>query len=131
MQRKPGWQRHWQRLQQAALQELDAVLTRLPAELKRKARPIPVTLEPVPGKALLDEGLEPDTLGLYVGEAYSESESGIENVPPQIVLFLENIWEYAGHDTAAYREEIRITYLHELGHYLGLDEDDLVRRELE
>ena len=25
-----------------------------------------------------------------------------------------------------FREEVRKTYLHELGHYLGLDEDDLV-----
>ncbi len=131
MHRKPGWQRQWTRLQQAALQELDAVVKRLPKDLRNKAHRIPVSLEPVPGKDLLDDGLEGDTLGLYVGEPYSENESGIENVPPQILLFLENIWDYAGHDTAAYREEIRITYLHELGHYLGLDEDDLFRRELD
>jgi len=131
MQRKPGWQRHWTRLQQAALQELDAVLQRLPSELRRKARRIPVTLEPVPARSLIDDGLERDTLGLFVGEAYSESATGIENVPSQIILFLDNLWEYAGHDTAAYREEVRITYLHELGHYLGLDEDDLGRRELD
>lgn len=131
MQRKPGWQRHWKRLQQAALQELDAVMRRLPRDLKQKARHIPVTLESAPGPELLEDGLEADTLGLFVGEAYSENESGIENVPTQILLFLDNIWEYAGHDSAAYREEVRITYLHELGHYLGLDEDDLCRRELE
>ena len=44
--------------------------------------------------------------------------------PTQIILFLENLWEFAGTDEAAYREEIRITYLHELGHYFGMDEDD-------
>lgn len=131
MHRKPGWQRHWKRLQQTALQELDAVVKRLPPDLKNKARLIPVTLESQPGKDLVDDGVEIDTLGLYVGEPYSENESGIENVPPQILLFLDNIWEYAGHDTAAYREEVRITYLHELGHYLGLDEDDLGRRDLD
>ncbi len=131
MQRKPGWQRHWTRLQQFALQELDAVIRRLPNELRKKARRIPVTLEPGPDEALLEEGIESDILGLYVGEPYSEHESGLENVPPQILLFLDNIWEYAGHDTADYREEIRVTYLHELGHYLGLAEDDLCRRELD
>jgi len=31
----------------------------------------------------------------------------------------------------AYREEVRITFLHELGHYLGLDEGDLSERGLE
>ena len=131
MHRKPGWQRLWTRLQQAAFQELDTVMKRLPADLKHKARDIPVSLEPVPAKDLVADGLDPDILGLYVGEAYSERVSGLENVPPQILLFLENIWDYAGHDTAAYREEVRITYLHELGHYLGLDEDDLCRRDLD
>ena len=32
---------------------------------------------------------------------------------------------------AAYREEVRITYLHELGHYLGWDEDEVAERGLE
>jgi len=30
-----------------------------------------------------------------------------------------------------YREEVRVTYLHELGHYLGWDEDDLTARGLD
>ena len=28
----------------------------------------------------------------------------------------------------AFREEVRITYLHELGHYLGLEEDEIEAR---
>jgi predicted Zn-dependent protease with MMP-like domain len=34
-------------------------------------------------------------------------------------------------DAATFREEVRRTYLHELGHYLGLDEDDLADRDLD
>ena len=30
-----------------------------------------------------------------------------------------------------FRDEVHTTYLHELGHYLGLDEDDLTERGLE
>jgi predicted Zn-dependent protease with MMP-like domain len=52
-------------------------------------------------------------------------------LPPQILLFLENIWDYAGGDTGLYRDEVRITYYHELGHYLGWDEDELSRRGLD
>ena len=33
-------------------------------------------------------------------------------------------------DEADYKEEVRITYFHELGHYLGLEEDDLEERGL-
>ena len=52
-------------------------------------------------------------------------------MPPQIILFLENLWEISDGDEAVFRDEIRTTYMHELGHYLGLDEDDLYDRGLE
>jgi predicted Zn-dependent protease with MMP-like domain len=51
--------------------------------------------------------------------------------PTQIILFLENLWQFAEHNEAVYLDEVRITYLHELGHYFGFDEDDLEERGLE
>ena len=51
--------------------------------------------------------------------------------PTEIILYMENIWEYAGRRSPDFREEVRRTYLHELGHYLGLDEDDLFDRDLD
>jgi predicted Zn-dependent protease with MMP-like domain len=51
-------------------------------------------------------------------------------VPRQIVLFLENLWDFAGSDEGPYREEVRITFIHEFGHYLGLDEGELEERGL-
>jgi len=35
-------------------------------------------------------------------------------LPAQILLFLENIWDYAEDDETTYRDEVRVTYLHEL-----------------
>jgi predicted Zn-dependent protease with MMP-like domain len=52
-------------------------------------------------------------------------------MPRRIILFLDNILEQADGDPAAFRAEVRDTLLHELGHYLGLDEDDLIDRGLE
>ena len=52
-------------------------------------------------------------------------------LPPQIVLFLENILDYAEGDPAAFRDEVRLTYLHELGHYLGWDENEIAQRGLD
>jgi predicted Zn-dependent protease with MMP-like domain len=34
-------------------------------------------------------------------------------------------------DEGYFRDEVRTTFLHELGHYLGLDEDELAVRGLE
>jgi predicted Zn-dependent protease with MMP-like domain len=50
---------------------------------------------------------------------------------PRIVMWLGNIWEMCEAQEEAYREEVRVTFLHEIGHYLGLDEEDLTQRGLE
>jgi predicted Zn-dependent protease with MMP-like domain len=52
-------------------------------------------------------------------------------LPGQILLFLENIWSYVEGDLERYREEVTVTLLHELGHYLGLDEQDMFDRGLD
>ena len=52
-------------------------------------------------------------------------------MPAQILLFLGNLWEFAEADETAFLDEVRITYLHELGHYFGWDEDDLAARDLD
>jgi predicted Zn-dependent protease with MMP-like domain len=127
----PGHQRRWARLQQAAAGEVSDLLRRLPAPVRDQARSIPVTFEPAPSRELVREGLDADTLGLFVGEAFPDSLAGPQNLPAQIILYLDNLWDYAGRDAPAFREEVRRTYLHELGHYLGLDEDDLLKRDLD
>jgi len=122
---------HWGRLVAMAQAELRRTLRKLPRRLRGQAQTLPVTCEPRPSAALLAEGYEPDLLGLFVGPSFAEGESAACDLPPQIILFLENLWDLAEGDEAAYRRETRTTYLHELGHYLGLDELDLEERGLE
>jgi hypothetical protein len=52
--------------------------------------------------------------------------------PPMPVALEQRLraW-FAEHDREEYREEVRTTYLHELGHYLGLDEEALAERDLD
>ena len=102
---------------------------KLPAPLREEAKLLPITFERVPNAKLLEEGMEADTLGIFTGAEFAEK--GHIPMPSQIILFLKNLWDYAEGDEKAYREEIRTTFLHELGHYLGLDEDDLTGRGLE
>ncbi len=59
------------------------------------------------------------------------SPSAALPLPPQIILFLENLWDQAEGDEDLFCDEVHTTCLHELGHYLGLDEDDLCERGLE
>lgn len=118
----------WTHLLSLAQHEVADTLGELPAELHGPASPLPVTYERRPNKAILDDGYEPDLLGLFIGSPLHEP--GSSPLPPQIILFLENLWEFAEGDEDGYLEEVRITYLHELGHYLGLDELDLDERGL-
>jgi len=117
------------KLEKLAADEVEAVLAALPAPLVGSMRQVPVLFERLPDQELQESGIEADTLGLFTGPELAHE--GDEPMPPQIVLFLENLWDEAEENEAAFRNEVRITYLHELGHYLGLDEDDLFERGLE
>ena len=121
----------WQKLHALALAEVKATLAALPEPLRDRAQALPVTFERLPNKAQLRDGIYPDTVGLFVGPEFAYEETTALPLPPQIILFLANIWDLAEADEEFFREEVRTTYLHELGHYLGLDEDDLFERGLE
>ena len=80
---------------------------------------------------LLIDGFEADILGLFTGSAHGEELSLDNPAPPQILLYLENLWDFAEEDLEIFRDEVRLTYLHELGHYLGWDEDQVAARGLD
>jgi predicted Zn-dependent protease with MMP-like domain len=107
-----------------------ATQRKLPAKLREKARALPVVFHDWPNEQILGEEFEPDILGMFVGDAHGMATGEGNPVPAQILLFLENIYDYAEGNAAVYRDEVRITYLHELGHYFGWDEDQLEARGL-
>jgi len=118
-------------LNRVAGQVVAATQARFPRAIQVAAAGVPVCCEARPGAALLADGIEPDTLGLFVGHEHLGDLTGAEPFPPQILLFVENLWDLAEGDGATYRDEVRLTYLHEIGHYLGWDEDEIARRGLE
>ncbi len=120
---------NWKKLRELALAEVEATLVALPKPLRERAEKLPVTFERQPNAGLQADGIEADTLGLFTGPEFADE--GNVPMPPQIILFLENLWDFAEVDEEIFREEVRTTFLHELGHYLGLDEDELTERGLE
>ena len=118
----------WERLLELARVEVAQTIAELPDDLRPRAAALPVTYERVPNRAIVEDGIEPDTLGLFVGGDFSHEEH--VPIPAQIILYLENIWDMAEEDEEEFCDEVRITLIHELGHYLGLDEDELDERGL-
>ena len=119
----------WEKICALALAEVEKTLDSLPGPLRERAEKLPVIFERQPSAELQEEGIEFDTLGLFTGAEFAE-ENDVP-LPPQIILFLENIWGLVETDEKHFCDEVRTTYLHELGHYLGLDEEDLTERGLE
>jgi predicted Zn-dependent protease with MMP-like domain len=119
----------WKKLCALASAEVEATLAALPKPLRVRAEKLPVTFDRQPNAGLQADGIEPDTLGLFTGPEFTDEEN--VSMPPQIILFLQNLWNFADGDEKTFRDEVRTTLLHELGHYLGLDEDELTQRGLE
>lgn len=85
----------------------------------------------VPDPAVLEQGFEPDLLGLFEGASRIEADPTSSDPPPRIILYLRNLWDLAEGDPKTFAEEVRTTYLHELGHFLGFEENDLTLRNLD
>ena len=65
-----------------------------------------------------------DLFGLYHGVPLPE-RGDMAGLPPDTISIYRIPLEESFSDPDELREEIRITVLHELGHYFGLDEDRL------
>ena len=108
-----------------------ATQRKLPPELAAIARNVPVHYAATPEEDVLAEGFEDDILGLFTGPPHGVEPDPAQPLLPQILLYLENLWDFAEEDVPAFRYETKLTYLHELGHYFGWDEDELTARGLE
>jgi predicted Zn-dependent protease with MMP-like domain len=110
-------------------EEVKALVKILPEDIRTAAAKVALSFEEKPGGCPADDDLEGDELGLFEGPTFTE-EQDVEELP-RIRFFLANLWEWVGGDEHEYRDEVGTTFLHELGHYLGWDEDQVADRGLE
>ena len=109
--------------------EVVRVIDRLPREFREQLRNVEIVVEKRPSKELLRaEGLDPreDTLyGLYQGTPLPDRSALDPPVlPDKITIFAESLLEdFPNPDEL--REEIRLTVLHEIAHYFGMDEEEI------
>jgi|ERR1035437_8201836 predicted Zn-dependent protease with MMP-like domain len=118
-------------LERWAAHEVSAALAAFPPDVRKAANQCAVSFEEAPGREPDDADLDGDELGLFEGSSLMESENGDFDSLPRVRIFLRNIWEWVEEDETEFREETRITYLHEIGHFLGWDEEDVEARGLE
>lgn len=106
----------------------------LPEQVRSYLKNVAVAVEDVPDLERLmssDPPLSPGSLGLYEGTppSLAPGNDPWSHFPSGITLFRKNI-EISSTNEDDLRDLVSSTLLHEVGHYLGLDEDDLDERGL-
>jgi predicted Zn-dependent protease with MMP-like domain len=98
-------------------EQVRRALESLPAELRSAVQNIEIVIE--------DENPDdPDLFGLYEGVPLPERGDWAGTLPDRIAIYRLPLEEsFADSDELV--REIRITVMHELGHYFGMDEDQL------
>ena len=110
---------------------VEEALEQLPDEFREALDNVAVMVEEEPSDEDLEEvGIDPedpdrdDLLGLYQGVPLTDRDSSYSALPDRVLVFRGPILRACDSRRQVLRE-IRETVQHELGHYFGLEEDDL------
>jgi len=102
---------------------VEEAIDSLPQEFRSRTRNVAFRVEDIPP----DQSGQPKELllGLFHGvPTTKKSVFHLPTGPDYIVLYQKNI-EAVCSSEAEVREQIRLTVIHELGHYFGMDENQL------
>ncbi len=97
---------------------------------------VAILLDEVPSDDILEQYDPPvlpgELLGYFNGASLIERsfDNPWSNLPSAIMLFRRNLQRYATNKEQLV-DELRTTFLHEVGHFLGLQEEDLAERGLD
>ena len=107
---------------------VEQAIANLPRSMRERIDGVSMIIEDFPSFELVrGERISPQTLGLFMGVPRTEALITEQRLDlDRILLFKKNL-EKICHDEEELIDQIQITVRHEIGHYLGLDEDDLER----
>jgi predicted Zn-dependent protease with MMP-like domain len=106
---------------------VEETLDSLPQEFRSRIRNVAVLVEDIPPNQPSPQSGQQRKLLLGLFHGVPTTKKSIFDVPAgpdHIVLYQKNI-EAVCCDEAEVREQIRLTVMHELGHYFGMDESQL------
>jgi predicted Zn-dependent protease with MMP-like domain len=110
-------------------------LDSLPKEFRRRMKNVAVLVEDVPAEQRERDRNAPPrprnsppralVLGHFIGTAATvKSVFAIPHGPDHVILYQKNI-EAVCRSEAEIREQVRLTVIHEVGHYFGMSEEQL------
>ncbi|MBK6942204.1 MAG: metallopeptidase family protein [Planctomycetes bacterium] len=115
-------------------QVLREAIEALPDQFQNALGAVRLVVEPFPTRELARQGdpaeVAPDILGLFSGPSLLDGEHELPAGPPPTIHVFQRNLERTCIDHDELREQIRITLYHELGHFLGFDEEGVDRMGL-
>ncbi len=114
---------------------VEAAVHRLPEQVKKCLENTTISVEEFPQEEDLVSSqppLSPSILGVFRGTPVGERSLGsaYDHFPASIILYQRNLERFA-RTRDELIEQVGITVMHEVGHLIGLDEEDLWERGLE
>lgn len=115
-------------------QLVEEAIDTIPPRFAREVRNLAIVIEDEPSAALLsDLDMDPDEdvlLGLYEGTPLTERSTQYGNqLPDRITLFQQSIEDDCDGDEDEIVIAIGETLIHELGHYFGMSEEQIMEIE--
>jgi predicted Zn-dependent protease with MMP-like domain len=113
--------------------QVEYVLQRLPESILPLFKKIPLHVEDYPSRRLMREMKvehADELCGCFTGVAIDETHERNAQMPNTVTIFRKGIFALAFDDDGKFsrtelRRQIRITILHELAHFHGINEDEL------
>jgi predicted Zn-dependent protease with MMP-like domain len=107
---------------------LDTAINELPEEFRERLGNVAIIVEDYPSEELLErmEVPEDETLfGLYEGIPLTERGHFEAPLHPDRILIFQRAIEDACDSPEEVKEELKITLVHEIAHFFGMDDDYL------
>ena len=112
----------WEGLAQQQIAEIQRAL---PEPIRTRATEVPVFFS-----RATDEK-SGTLLRIFEGYTLMEGPPAQPDEMPRITLFIDTLAQAANYRRKVFLREVRVTYLHELGHYFGWDEEQIANVGLE
>ncbi|MGA8659803.1 MAG: metallopeptidase family protein [Chthoniobacterales bacterium] len=106
----------WEDLAQGQIAEIQCAL---PESIRARAIEVPVFL------SRAEHRKSGACLGVFEGYSLLDGPPTQPDEMPRITLFFDTLARAANYRKTVFLREVRITYLHELGHYFGWDEEQI------
>lgn len=114
-------------------QEFDSVvkraIRRIPREIRQHVRNVVISVQKRPSDDLIQEaGIEPSVplFGLYRGNPLQERFATFPPLYPDTILIFQEPLEMVCRTIEEIEEQIEITVVHEIAHFIGISDEELV-----